>query len=107
SSSKYGCFIFFFSSRRRHTRFSRDWSSDVCSSDLVIFRLNRFCFFQPIVIGFFLKLFLLCLKPIDWYHIISLYNPMLQQLVLCQIGRASCRERVLISVVSVSFLNKT
>src|SRR5690606_19901626 len=25
---------FFFSSRRRHTRFSRDWSSDVCSSDL-------------------------------------------------------------------------
>src|SRR5690606_40033813 len=27
-------FCFFFSSRRRHTRFSRDWSSDVCSSDL-------------------------------------------------------------------------
>src|SRR5690606_40881965 len=26
--------LFFFSSRRRHTRFSRDWSSDVCSSDL-------------------------------------------------------------------------
>src|SRR5690606_12103366 len=29
-------FRFFFSSRRRHTRFSRDWSSDVCSSDLTI-----------------------------------------------------------------------
>src|SRR2546422_5103505 len=29
-------FFFFFSSRRRHTRCSRDWSSDVCSSDLVI-----------------------------------------------------------------------
>src|SRR5690606_40604643 len=28
------CSFFFFSSRRRHTRFSRDWSSDVCSSDL-------------------------------------------------------------------------
>src|SRR5690606_35428182 len=28
------CFVLFFSSRRRHTRFSRDWSSDVCSSDL-------------------------------------------------------------------------
>src|SRR5690606_39611249 len=28
-------FFFFFSSRRRHTRFSRDWSSDVCSSDLI------------------------------------------------------------------------
>src|SRR6266700_567437 len=27
-------YVFFFSSRRRHTRFSRDWSSDVCSSDL-------------------------------------------------------------------------
>src|SRR2546430_3790483 len=28
------CSIFFFSSRRRHTRFDCDWSSDVCSSDL-------------------------------------------------------------------------
>src|SRR5699024_11461699 len=27
-------FVFFFSSRRRHTRSKRDWSSDVCSSDL-------------------------------------------------------------------------
>src|SRR5260370_19753624 len=27
-------FCFFFSSRRRHTRFKCDWSSDVCSSDL-------------------------------------------------------------------------
>src|SRR5690625_7338822 len=27
-------FLFFFSSRRRHTRWPRDWSSDVCSSDL-------------------------------------------------------------------------
>src|SRR5690606_41196039 len=36
---------FFFSSRRRHTRFSRDWSSDVCSSDLgvnvVAFCINK------------------------------------------------------------------
>src|SRR5699024_11611491 len=29
-------FFFFFYSRRRHTRSKRDWSSDVCSSDLVI-----------------------------------------------------------------------
>src|SRR5207253_6642127 len=28
-------FFFFFSSRRRHTRWPRDWSSDVCSSDLL------------------------------------------------------------------------
>src|SRR5690606_40668718 len=39
-----GCrlrFCFFFSSRRRHTRFSRDWSSDVCSSDLATCGLSR------------------------------------------------------------------
>ena len=28
-------FFFFFSSRRRHTSYWRDWSSDVCSSDLI------------------------------------------------------------------------
>src|SRR5439155_8625125 len=28
--------LFFFSSRRRHTRWPRDWSSDVCSSDLLV-----------------------------------------------------------------------
>src|SRR5207237_3409775 len=32
----YVVYIFFFSSRRRHTRFKCDWSSDVCSSDLPI-----------------------------------------------------------------------
>src|SRR5260370_34731367 len=30
--------FFFFSSRRRHTRFKCDWSSDVCSSDLALLR---------------------------------------------------------------------
>src|SRR3989449_3994380 len=41
-------YFFFFSSRRRHTRCSRDWSSDVCSSDLASFvhdpdhRVHRF-----------------------------------------------------------------
>src|SRR5690554_7004235 len=30
---------FFFSSRRRHTRCGRDWSSDVCSSDLIARRI--------------------------------------------------------------------
>src|SRR5690606_24386538 len=32
---------FFFSSRRRHTRFSRDWSSDVCSSDLPLLSVGQ------------------------------------------------------------------
>src|SRR2546427_7558340 len=35
-----GC-LFFFSSRRRHTRFDCDWSSDVCSSDLAVATLPR------------------------------------------------------------------
>src|SRR5207302_6949694 len=43
-------FYFFFSSRRRHTRFSRDWSSDVCSSDLR--RLVRFLFDRSFSIQF-------------------------------------------------------
>src|SRR5207253_6078851 len=34
-------FFFFFSSRRRHTRWPRDWSSDVCSSDLVRAKVSR------------------------------------------------------------------
>src|SRR5204863_3843860 len=34
-------FFFFFSSRRRHTRSLRDWSSDVCSSDLPIRGLQQ------------------------------------------------------------------
>src|SRR2546422_9705712 len=38
-------FFFFFSSRRRHTRCSRDWSSDVCSSDLVCFTCDVCCRF--------------------------------------------------------------
>src|SRR5688572_32296233 len=33
-------FLFFFSSRRRHTRFDCDWSSDVCSSDLPQLRFD-------------------------------------------------------------------
>src|SRR3712207_5146299 len=42
-------FLFFFSSRRRHTRYWRDWSSDVCSSDLganASFDAGRGCPFQ-------------------------------------------------------------
>src|SRR5690348_17732378 len=36
-------FLFFFSSRRRHTRWTGDWSSDVCSSDLAMkYPVSRF-----------------------------------------------------------------
>src|SRR5947209_13573036 len=40
--SFYFFFFFFFSSRRRHTRYWRDWSSDVCSSDLCC--VSRRCY---------------------------------------------------------------
>src|SRR5690606_40909109 len=89
--------FFFFSSRRRHTRFSRDWSSDVCSSDLGrSFHAGR----DTRVLGQrdpkdsdfnFVKraqklqhAFLDCSKPI----IAALKGACIE------IGRASCRERV-------------
>src|SRR5699024_11487341 len=37
---------FFFSSRRRHTRSKRDWSSDVCSSDLISEDKELITFFE-------------------------------------------------------------
>src|SRR5699024_12173025 len=40
---RYGTFLFF-SSRRRHTRSKRDWSSDVCSSDLDLGQDNVYDF---------------------------------------------------------------
>src|SRR5207253_7054089 len=39
---------FFFSSRRRHTRWPRDWSSDVCSSDLCLVSRQFFRLFHEV-----------------------------------------------------------
>src|SRR5256886_3494526 len=39
--------LFFFSSRRRHTRFDCDWSSDVCSSDLLLIILLVLAMAKP------------------------------------------------------------
>src|SRR5260370_3139225 len=47
-------FFFFFSSRRRHTRFKCDWSSDVCSSDLLVFG-QQARFWDTLAIGEFLN----------------------------------------------------
>src|SRR5437016_10254096 len=41
-------FFFFFSSRRRHTRLVSDWSSDVCSSDLLVTSLSIFGFLREL-----------------------------------------------------------
>src|SRR5699024_11714209 len=60
---------FFFSSRRRHTRSKRDWSSDVCSSDLVFYAslmqaldeffpyVRRLCWCNGKVYNFFVSFF--------------------------------------------------
>src|SRR3990167_10116602 len=41
--------LYFFSSRRRHTRFDCDWSSDVCSSDLG--KIKAVWYNQPFLVG--------------------------------------------------------
>ena len=70
--------IFFFSSRRRHTRLVSDWSSDVCSSDLLVP--------GPLVPG----PLSLVPGPLDPGPLSLVPGPW----SLVQIGRASCRERV-------------
>src|SRR5258707_5933145 len=89
--------LFFFSSRRRHTRYWRDWSSDVCSSDLIV-QIPR-----PYVSVFFL-----IFSAITIFLVAALNGVKSQitdpTLVLRhdyvtlpngqKIGRASCRERV-------------
>src|SRR2546430_7992277 len=85
-------FFFFFSSRRRHTRFDCDWSSDVCSSDLIPLLEGSF---DAIVYADVLEHLadpLRVLSELDRYLapdgfvIVSVPN--------IEIGRASCRERV-------------
>src|SRR5690606_40522262 len=92
--------FFFFSSRRRHTRFSRDWSSDVCSSDLRILQEN------PSLRG----------TVFDLPSVVEGAKEAIAAAGLTdrcgvsgggffddpQIGRASCRERVEASVIVVS-----
>src|SRR2546429_4028119 len=90
------CFsFFFFSSRRRHTRCSRDWSSDVCSSDL----LNDLVETAAEAIQFkgFGEVECRYRAPDDntWGTHLLMFAPGLQELAESgQIGRASCRERV-------------
>src|SRR5256884_2672165 len=90
------CF-FFFSSRRRHTRCSRDWSSDVCSSDL--HHLERHIeardIFGAIKINIKLSLIFFALLSVGaalLYPVQSLVIPIFH--IEAEIGRASCRERV-------------
>src|SRR2546430_5505558 len=88
--------FFFFSSRRRHTRFDCDWSSDVCSSDLT----NTFGGSSTAEFGPLLQLTYPSPNPPgytkrwnDFRRILS-SNPCPAQNNGAEIGRASCRERV-------------
>src|SRR2546429_6229465 len=87
---------FFFSSRRRHTRCSRDWSSDVCSSDLQLRTTSRDLFFETS--GEFFGVWE-ALKPV----VPTFRERFVNKQILAhleeaakryEIGRASCRERV-------------
>src|SRR5256886_7997930 len=88
--------LFFFSSRRRHTRFDCDWSSDVCSSDL-----GNVLRGWPIVLANLRKVNCLLRKdvcsgktpPLECIAGVSMCAVNFKTLAF-QIGRASCRERV-------------
>src|SRR5438067_8847954 len=94
-------FVFFFSSRRRHTRSKRDWSSDVCSSDLGHAPLSRAAKRRAhdgaqrrIRIG-------VRHDEQDVLGAAARLHPfpvLAAERVDMEIGRASCRERVEISV---------
>src|SRR5260370_18618882 len=99
--------FFFFSSRRRHTRFKCDWSSDVCSSDLTGNSVRAGTVGAGLSLG--LKYFaeqvwdLYQYLPYKPFRAISVPMPALYRhydragldvQYNAQIGRASCRERV-------------
>src|SRR5436305_4434730 len=101
--------VFFFSSRRRHTRCGRDWSSDVCSSDLIVYsrsggkdRLARL--YQPAGSGPFPAV--LQVHGGAWNNK-DRTDGQNTALDLCEIGRASCRERVEITVGGSALKKKT
>src|SRR5207249_9214269 len=91
---------FFFSSRRRHTRSKRDWSSDVCSSDLLSTGHRSRCAARSgerlIVLHTLTDAQLKdCLEKFAACDLPALWKPRANQFFKVEeIGRASCRERV-------------
>src|SRR5690606_40673144 len=101
-------------SRRRHTRFSRDWSSDVCSSDLVLEGQAVAPADLPGVTGpwqvsgrnrlSFEDMVRLDIAYIESWSLgldVKILLRTVPALFAHKIGRASCRASVLISVVAV------
>src|SRR5262249_59800286 len=91
---------FFFSSRRRHTRLVSDWSSDVCSSDLDVVDLEA----QPLPVARFRTARSEAGGGIALRTTAG--DPQSIDIVFLEIGRASCRERVEISVGAGSVKKK-
>src|SRR5699024_11431542 len=92
--------LFFFSCRRRHTRSKRDWSSDVCSSDLIESR-NEMTL-SPVDDGTLLTLVITypSAQVRDSVLATGMTDGMETSYLrlessMLKIGRASCRERVL------------
>src|SRR5207245_3481888 len=96
------CCYFFFSSRRRHTRCYRDWSSDVCSSDLES-RVNSTRVVGEAIAGAARppRVWLQMSTATIYAHRYDAPNDEATG-ILGEIGRASCRERVEVSEGGVS-----
>src|SRR5205085_6365201 len=88
---------FFFSSRRRHTRFDCDWSSDVCSSDLYrgIVQCDGYAAYKTLANGPAGEAITLAFC---WSHLRRRFYDVAENgpapIASEEIGRASCRERV-------------
>src|SRR2546430_3933465 len=90
-----GVVLFFFSSRRRHTRFDCDWSSDVCSSDLNFAAQVATILTETGLTSTLLELeiteSMLMLEETRAARVLGELHAIG---VSIEIGRASCRERV-------------
>src|SRR2546430_6413468 len=89
-------FLFFFSSRRRHTRFDCDWSSDVCSSDLCA---TNWPLESQQCIGVLPRDIRMLEKCQTHWRAVDVCRLLTNHCRRCredsrEIGRASCRERV-------------
>src|SRR5690606_40110929 len=106
----FSLFIFFFSSRRRHTRFSRDWSSDVCSSDLHV-EATLSSSVTANIEATPAATFDLTAFEIRGYRLRADFTDADGDPVgsgpVVEIGRASCRERVEIAVGAVVLRRKS
>src|SRR5690349_22187221 len=97
----FGGYFFFFSSRRRHTRSLRDWSSDVCSSDLLFASWGLdYVKVDDLSSPYHQDEIEAIRKAIDHSGRAIVFSTSPGATPVGQeIGRASCRERVWISMV--------